>query len=379
VDLLRTYLTLLIGPTVAVPAPLALAEALLQAEVTHSDEERSGFQLQFALGRSGPLALLDYPLLANPLLRVFNRVILVLTMNAVPRVLMDGIITHQEVVPGNEPGSATLHVTGEDVSVMMDLEERAAEHPAQDETVIALKLIAGYAQYGLIPLVIPPVVIDPPIPIERVPVQQATDLEYLREMAARHAYVFYVAPGPAPFTNTAYWGPPKRLDLPQRALNVSLGGETNVTNITFRNQALGPELMEGSVQDRTTNTAVPVQTFASLRPPLAAQPAWLVNQPNVRRRRFRGSGLNAVQAFGRAQARTDASVDALAADGEVDALRYGGMLQARGLVGLRGAGYSHDGFWYVKRVTHSIRRGAYTQRFSLAREGLGSTTPAVIP
>jgi hypothetical protein len=89
--------------------------------------------------------------------------------------------------------------------------------------------------------------------------------------------------------------------------------------------------------------------------------------------------LNAVQAFGRAQARTDASVDAIEADGEVDALRYGGMLQARGLVGLRGAGYSHDGFWYVKRVTHSIRRGAYTQRFSLAREGLGSTTPAVIP
>ena len=68
-------------------------------------------------------------------------------------------------------------MTGEDVSVMMDLEEKSAEHPAQDETIIALKLIASYAQYGLIPVVIPPVVIDPPIPIERTPVQQGTDLE----------------------------------------------------------------------------------------------------------------------------------------------------------------------------------------------------------
>jgi len=378
-DLLRSYLTLLIGPTVAVPAPLPLADALQQVEVTHSDEGHSGFQLQFAAGRSGPLDLLDYGLLTNPLLRPFNRVILVLTMNGFPRVLMDGIVTHLELSPGTGPGTGTLSVTGEDVSVMMDLEEKSAEHPAQDETIIATKIIATYAQYGLVPMVIPPVAIDPPIPIERTPVQQATDRAYLTQMAERHGYVFFVEPGQAPFTNKAYWGPPPRLSVPQRALNVNLGGETNVAQISFRNSGLSAELAEGEVQDRTTNAAVPVQTFASLRPPLAAQPAWLVNQPNVRRRRFRGSGLNAIQALGRAQGRTDVSIDNVTADGEVDALRYGGVLQARGIVGLRGAGHSYDGFWYVKSVTHTIRRGAYTQRFSLAREGTGSTTPAVLP
>jgi hypothetical protein len=378
-DLLRSYLTLLIGPTVAVPAPLPLADALQQVEVTHSDEGRSGFQLQFAAGRSGPLDLVDYGLLANPLLKPFNRVILVLTMNGFPRVLMDGIVTHQELSPGSGPGAGALSVTGEDVSVMMDLEEKSVEHPAQDETIIANKIIASYAQYGLIPMVIPPIAIDPPIPIERTPVQQATDRAYLTRMAERHGYVFFVEPGLVPFTNKAYWGPPPRLAVPQRALSVNLGGETNVAQISFRNSGLSAELAAGEVQDRTTNATVPVQTFASLRPPLATQPAWLVNQPNVRRRRFRGSGLNAIQALGRAQGRTDASIDGVTADGEVDGLRYGGVLQARGVVGLRGAGYSYDGFWYVKSVTHSIRRGAYSQRFSLAREGTGSTTPAVLP
>jgi hypothetical protein len=292
---------------------------------------------------------------------------------------MDGIITHQQLAPSNEPGASTLTVTGEDVSVMMDLEEKSVEHPAQDETIIALKLIASYAQYGLIPMVIPPLMIDPPIPIERVPVQQATDLQYLKQIAERHAYVFYITPGPAPFTNTAYWGPPVRLGVPQRALSVNLGGETNVESINFRNNAMGPTLVSGQVQDRLTNQAMPVQTFASLRPPLAAFPAWMINQPNVRRTQFRQSGLNTMQSMSQAQATTDASIDAITAEGELDAMRYGDLLQARTIVGLRGVGYSYDGFWYVKRVRHVIQKEKYTQSFTLAREGLGSTTPVVIP
>jgi hypothetical protein len=377
--LLGIHLTLLIGPTVAVPAPFPVMEALQSVEVTHSDESRSGFQLTFQVGRSGAADLLDYALVANPLFKPFNRVILVVTVNVTPRVLVDGIITHHQLSPSSEPGRSTFTITGEDVSVMMDLEEKSAEHPAQDETVIALKLIAGYARYGLIPLVIPPTVIDPPIPIERTPVQRDTDLEYLKEMAGRYGYVFYISPGPAPFTNTAYWGPPVRLGVPQPALTVNMGAETNVESFNVRNNALGPTLMQGQVQDRVSGQTVPVQTFASLRPPLAAFPAWLFNQPNVRRTQFRQSGVNAAQAFARAQGSTDASVDAVVADGELDALRYGGMLQPRALVGVRGAGYLHDGLWYVKRVTHNIRKGSYTQNFSLAREGLGSTVPAVMP
>ena len=377
--LLGIHLTLLIGPTVAVPAPPLLTAALQSAEVSFNDDGQSGFQLTFETGRGGPLGTLDYPLLGNPLLKPFNRVILIVTLNVTPRVLMDGIITDLQFTPSNEPGRSTLTVTGEDVSMMLDQEEKSAEHPAQDETIIALKIIAGYARYGLIPLVIPPLAIDLPIPIERIPVQQGTDLQYLRQMAARHAYVFYITPGPAPFTNTAYWGPPVRVGLPQRALSVNLGGETNVERIDFRYNALGPTTVSGRVQDRTTNQILPVRTFASLRPPLATQPAGLVNQPNVRRTEFRGCGLNAPQAFARAQAMTDAATDAIEASGELDAARYGDLLRPRALVGLRGAGYSHDGFWYVKRVTHSIRKERYTQQFSLTREGLGSTTPVVVP
>jgi hypothetical protein len=375
----QLQLTLLVGPTVAVPAPPIMIEALDHVEVTQTDEGRSGFQLTFTAGRGGIIGLMDYPLLILPLLRPFNRVILILTFNAVPRVLMDGIITHQQLLPSNEPGSSTLTVTGEDVSVMMDLEEKSAEHPAQDETLIALKIIATYAQYGLVPMVIPPVAIDVPIPIERTPVQQGTDLAYLNRLAERNAYVFYVSPGPAPFTNTAYWGPPKRVGVPQRALSINMGPDSNVDSLSFRNNALQPTLVAGQIRDRLTNQTMPVQTFASTRVPLALQPAWLVNQPNVRSTQLRNSGLTAIQAFARAQAMTDASTDAVTAEGQMDGLRYGGILQAGGMVGVRGAGLTNDGFYYVKRVKHTVSRETYTQNFVLTRDGTGSLSPVVVP
>lgn len=378
-SLLGIHLTVLVGPTVAVPAPPPLLDALQSVEVTHSDTERSGFQIVFKVGRSGPADLFDYPLLTNPLLKPCNRIILIVTFNVMPRLLMDGLITRHELAPGNEPGTSTLTVTGEDLTVAMDLEERSAEHPAQDETIIANKLILSYPQYGLIPMVIPPPMVDPPIPVERAPVQQCSDLEYLNSMARRHGYVFYITPGPAPFTNTAYWGPPERLGLPQRALSVNMGPDSNVDSINFQNNALAPTLVSGQVQDRVTNRSMPVQSVLSTRTPLVSQPA-LLTQSCVRRQQSRETGLNTMQSFARAQGVTDASVDdVVTATGELDALRYGETLKPRALVCLRGAGFNYDGTYYVKQVTHKIRVGEYKQGFTLTREGTGALAPVCVP
>ncbi|MEL7054167.1 MAG: hypothetical protein AAGM45_20640, partial [Cyanobacteria bacterium J06588_5] len=79
-----------------------------------------------------------------------------------------------------------------------------------------------------------------------------------------------------------------------------------------------------------------------------------------------------------AQARADeTNRDVVLAEGELNALRYGGILQARALVGVRGVGLSYSGNYTVKNVTHTITTKAYKQKFTLAREGLGSATPLV--
>ncbi len=332
------------------------------------------------------LDLLDYKLLSLPILRPANRVILIVTLNARPRVLMDGFITHQELQPGDESGAAILTVTGEDVSVKMDQEEKVIEHPAQNEYVVATKIIASYSQYGLIPNVVPPPVSEVPNPIEWIPGQQGTDLQHLKLLAGTFGYVFYITPGPVPGVNTAYWGPAKWVGLPQPALSVNMGPDSNVESLNFQHNAMAPQFVEGWIQDQTTNLPVPVQTFASTRTPLASQPTWLLNYAHVRRTQLhthldaRKGALNAMQAYAYAQAMTDSSMDTVVtATGTLDALGYGDILQARGLVGVRGVGYTYDGMYYVSSVTHTIQKGAYKQNFTLSREGVGSITPLVRP
>jgi hypothetical protein len=48
-------------------------------------------------------------------------------------------------------------------------------------------------------------------------------------------------------------------------------------------------------------------------------------------------------------------------------------------VGVRGVGTTYDGFYFVRRVTHAIKQGEYSQRFSLSRDGTGALLPVVRP
>jgi hypothetical protein len=377
VSLVGLLLTVLAGRTIPVPLPESLVSRVRAVTVTETDEERSAFTLVLDAGRSGPTAALDTPVLTGSPLTAGARVVLVVTLGVVPTVLMDGIVTTVELSPGDGPGSATLTVTGEDVSLLLDREEKDVEHPAQDDHLQVLAILGPYATAGIAPMVIPPQVLDPPLPTERVPTQHTTDLRHIAALAARHGHVAYVLPGPAPGTSTFYWGPPVRVGLPQPALSVDLGAQTNVRSApTFRVDALSPVTVTGEVQDPQTGEATTVTATASLRPPLSAEPLWAT--ADTRTLVLRESGTGTASAFGRAQAEVDRAVDAVVGEGEIDGARYGAVLRPRGLVGVRGAGWSHDGLWYVRRVVHELAPGAYIQRFTIAREGYGSTVPAVV-
>jgi hypothetical protein len=409
VSLLGINLALLVGQKIALPAPRVLIEALSSVEVTHNDQERSGFQLTFQVGRSGPLDLIDYKQLVNPaLLKPFNRVVIVIHFRLLPQVLMDGVITNIQLSPGDRPGSATLTVTGEDLSILMDMDnDKNTPWPSLGDDNIVRLIVAKYGQYTILPLVSTPSSSNIDSPTKHIRVQQTSDLEYIKCLAARQGFVFYIEPGPLPNTSTAYWGSPKRTGQPQKALSVNMGPDSNVESINFDYNALGPTLIVGKIQDSQTNKATPIRTAVSTRTPLASQPALVANQPNVRHSRLPVSreetrrqaemsrtngaqthdcdgsdisGLDQARATSRAQSMVDASTDnVVTATGELNAVVYGNFLRARGRVGLRGAGGTYDGDYYVKSVTHSIRKGEYKQRFYLTREGTGTRTLLVRP
>ena len=369
-------LGLAFGASVPLPAPPHVMEALEAVEIESGDEGRSGFQITFLVGRDRN-APRDYALLEGPSLELFSRVRIWVAVDGRPEGLIDGFVTDRQLNPGEMPGTTTLTVTGEDVSVMMDLEERSEEHPAQSVPVIVTKLILRYKKYGLVPDLGRPGSLETPLPTDRIPVQQGTDLEYLTELAKAQGFVFFVEPGPVPGTNRAFWGPPDRVGVPQKPLTVNMGPYTNVSEVDFRENGLAATRVTGEVQDRSTNRSSTVDTPVSTRPPLSSRPAWL-RQSHVRVRRLRESGIDLNRAREKAQAILDDSVDeVVTASGRLDVASYGAVLRPRRLVSLRGAGHSHNGLYYVKRVSHSLSRGSYTQGFTLARDGTGSLVPTV--
>ena len=186
------------------PAPQAVVDALMSVQVTIASDQRSGFQLVFALSRELPISRILHPAgYFDPNIRV----IIVVTINGLPNVLMDGLIIRQELTPSNELGKATLTVTGEDVSLAMSLQEVKGVPFPIPENLRVMAILAKYLLYGVIPLVIPPLFPDQPLPTDYIPFQQGSDLDYINNLAKKVGYVFYIIPGPMPGTNTAYWGP----------------------------------------------------------------------------------------------------------------------------------------------------------------------------
>ncbi|HEU0013769.1 MAG TPA: hypothetical protein VFQ45_08800 [Longimicrobium sp.] len=357
---------LLVGDTVPLPPPHAVTTALAAAQVTTGGEDGDGFQLTFAAPRDG---VMDYSIIKT--LAPFKRVVVSAVFGVVPEVLIDGVITHQQFTPSEEPGGTTLTVSGRDLSQMLDLEEKNEAFPNQPDSVIAMRVLASYARYGILPRTTPTTAV--PVMLQLIPRQAETDLAFLRRMARRNGFVFYVEPV-APGVSQAYWGPENRAGMPQPALTLGMGAESNVRGLHFTQDALAPVGAEGSILEPTLGVTLPIPPLPSLKlPPLALSPL-----PAERTRLMRETAnASPTRAAAAMLAASSAAPDAVTAEGELDTARYGHALRARALVGVRGVGASYDGLWYVRSVTHDIRPGDYRQRFALSREGTMTTLPAL--
>ena len=96
-------LTLMVGPAVPVPVPQNVLDALTSVQVTTAAGQRSGFQLTFSLSTNSPLHTVF--LLAGGAMPPVLRVIVIITFNGMPEVIMDGVVTHVQVTPGANPAN----------------------------------------------------------------------------------------------------------------------------------------------------------------------------------------------------------------------------------------------------------------------------------
>lgn len=368
-------LQLYVGPLIPIPAPQVVVDALTDVTVTTHDVGHSGFQLSFTVSTQSPLHTLFLLTGGSPINLL--RVVIVATLNGTPHVLIDGVVTDHQIQPGRDAGHATLSITGEDLSVLMDkIDFSGFPFPATPAEGRVALLLLKYAVLGIVPLVIPSILIDIPIPTTRIPSQKGTDLAYIKALAAKVGYVFYLDAGPLPGMNVAYWGPQIKVGVPQKALNINMDAHTNVETLTFsfnNNLSAIPTVFYYDEFSKVV-IPIPIPPVTPLNPPLGLIPPIPMRLQPVSDDLSKRSLPQAIL-IGLAKASQWA--EAVSGKGELDVLRYGAILKARQLVGVRGAGTAFDGLYYVKSVTHKIKRGEYKQSFELSRNGLISTLPRV--
>jgi len=368
------YLTLMIGPMVPVPVSRSVLDALTSVEVvTTSGTTTSGFELNFNIPKNSPLQTLF--ILSGGSVLPMVRVVITVTVSGNTEVLIDGVVTEQSLNPG-ESGVSVLNIKGKDLTSVMDwIDLSGMPYPAMPPEARVALMVAKYAFLGVVPMVIPSVMIDLPNPLDRIPSQQGTDLQYIKELAEEVGYVFYIDPGPAPGMSIAYWGPEIKVGVPQPPLNTDMDAHTNVESISFSFDAESKVMPVILVQNQETRAIIPIPVpdITPLSPPLglispvARDIEWITGTARLSLVRAALVGL----------AKAAKTSEAVSANGTLDVLRYGHVLKARKLVSVRGAGMAFDGLYYVKSVTHSIKRGEYKQSFTLTRNGLISTLQKV--
>ncbi|RYJ30230.1 hypothetical protein CU044_1584 [Streptomyces sp. L-9-10] len=368
------HLTLHMGPKLTRPVPAEVTEALLSAQITTTSGERSGFQIAFDLTKTG---VITRRLLPEGFFDPRTRVIVAASVKGTTTVLLDGLIVRQEVGASNQPGQTTLTVTGEDLTLLMDLEERTDRYPNLAPSQRVERILAKYADYGIDARIIREQIQQPAREQYRVDYQTGTDLQYVNELAKANGYMFSLDPGPVPGRSSAFWGPEQRLGQRQHALNVNMDNNSTVDQLTFAYDGTAREEPQARVQDPASrdSTLLAQPDISPLRPPLGRRAS-----PALKRRTLSGTAKKDLgQASAEALARAATSADAISGSGSLDVNRHGYVLRPRELVGVRGAGVTYDGDYYVKSVTHNLRPGSYQQNFTLSREGLIARGTTVRP
>jgi hypothetical protein len=278
--------------------------------------------------------------------------------------------------------------------------------PAEARVAI---ILAKYLPLGIVPVVVPSVNIDIPIPTSWIPSHMGTDLQYLTYLANSVGYVFYIDPDPlpgipipreipplppglsiqggaggsltpaglsmvrppmlqfVPGRSVAYWGPEVKTGKPQAALVVNSDSASNVDSLTFSFDGFSKTLHVLLIrpEELPLPIPIPIPDANPLSPPLGRRPAI-----PLRVEPLRGvSHYNPAQAIMVGLAAAARSAEVITGSGSLNVLRYGRLLKPRRLVEVRGAGLPHDGLHFVRSVTHQIKPGEYKQNFTLSRNG----------
>jgi len=305
----------------------------------------------------------SWPYLEDENLQVWNRVTVIAAFPRQTEVVFDGYISHVATRNSEQPGNMTVEIRGVDASYHMNQEEKTRIWRGKTYEAIAADIFDEYQFRKFI--ADPPASGEAPLQVA----QRSTDHRFLRELARRRGYEFYVLGG------NGYFRPADLTTQPQKLIAVHFGDQTNCDHVQFESDGTAPtvasvsyfDALEGEARtDAPTESGLPAlgtRLLSSLR--------GQVNMPQGKRI-ARGMGFSSpAQADEYAAGMLRRNGWWVTAQGRLNGLRYGQVLRSRKLVTVKGVGPNYNGNYYVRKVQHNLTARTYEMQFELARNALG--------
>lgn len=305
----------------------------------------------------------SWPYLEDEDLQVWNRITVLAAFPTQTETVFDGYIAHVATNTNGAAKSLTVSISGVDASYHMNQEDKTRIWRGQTYEDIARAIFSEYE--------FKPFVAEAPAPgaPELQVAQRGTDHRFLRELARRRGYEFYVLGA------NAYFRPADLSGTPQKVIAINFGEETNCDSLSFNTDGTAPTVAQVTYFDAREGVARTETATESGLPLLGTQALsaqrGAVQMPQARRI-ARGLGFNsAAQSAGYAAGMLRRGGWWISAHGSLNGLRYGRVLRSRKVVPVKGAGPNLNGHYYVRKVQHTLSARTYLMEFDLARNALG--------
>lgn len=276
--------------------------------------------------------------------------------------LISGYITDVRPHFDSDEGQCLLEIGGMDGSVLMDRDEKLKDWPNKKDSDIAREI---FGQYGFTPEVEDTEVIHDEA-LSTV-IQRETDYQFLRRLALRNGFAFYLQ------GTTAYFRPIAAGEDPQPVLAAHFGDETNLISFTAGVDALRPANVSMFQVDRLSKEVLSSGAESSEQDQLGALDASGILASGIEQGRVyvaKNAATGAPEMTALCQGLFEEGWQFVTGEGEIDAAAYEHVLKPRELVTIKGVGETYSGVYYVSYVRHYITRENYAQFFQVQRNGL---------
>lgn len=336
---------------------------IAEVEVEECIDAADVFRVRMSVRGDGVWRNLD-----NPLLALWNRLVIRVGYADNQEDLIDGYITHLDVsLSGSGAKESYLDVTGMDTSAVMDLEDNQRAWPNKRDSDIAQAIFADHRlrweveDTGVVHDVNHATIL-----------QSESDIRFLQRLAARNGFECFVKGNRGFFRSADLEQPPQK---PLQFAGASItAGAANLIALHLAVDGTPPTRLaiqrvdpfEKVVdQDRLNELAeqpLGRRALESLRTDVRPGTRLLRGEPVIAKQELRArlrAGYQAASGF-------------VVASGDVDGRSYGAVLRAKRLVTIKSVSATHSGTYYVTRVRHVLTADNYVQSFEARRNAIGA-------